>query len=61
MSDVKQQPYTPEAVRALLQSFEESAGLALLFLKNVKSISTYIKRPGGSVDLLQKIAVQSEV
>ena len=62
MSEIKQEPYTPGDVRALLQSFEGSAGQALLFLKNVRSISMHIKRAGGSpVELFKRISLNTQV
>ena len=62
LSEIKPEPYTPEAVEALLQSFEGSAGQALLFLKSVRSISMHIKRGAGSpVELLHKVGVDTKV
>lgn len=62
ISEIKAEPYTVDAVKDLLHSFESAAGLALLFLKNVRTISLHVKRSGGGpVELLKKISMQSEV
>lgn len=62
MSEIKPEPYTVPAVRQLFENFHESAGQALLFLKNVQAISIHVKSAStGQVELLHKISMRPEV
>ncbi|KAK9798935.1 hypothetical protein WJX73_003884 [Symbiochloris irregularis] len=60
MSEIKKEPYTLQAARRLLEAFQESAGLALLFLKSVQTISTHIRHSDGTVELLQRVNLQCQ-
>ena len=62
MSKIKAEAYSVAAARQLLQTFQGAAGQALLFLKNIRTISIHVKgSAGGPVELLQKISLDTEV
>ncbi|OAE21027.1 hypothetical protein AXG93_606s1120 [Marchantia polymorpha subsp. ruderalis] len=46
-SEIKQEVYSPEDVMSLFSSFQSSAAEALLFLRNVTSITVYVREDGG--------------
>ena len=45
-SKLRQEAYSPEAVRGLLSSIHARAGELLLFVKNVRSLEVFVKRAG---------------
>lgn len=55
-SEIKQEAYWPEDVLALFWSFKSSAEESLLFLRNVASISVYVREdPNADLQLLYQV------
>ncbi|KAL2560101.1 hypothetical protein AAZV13_20G002600 [Glycine max] len=55
-SQIKKEAYTPEDVRSLLAAFSEVVSETLLFLRNVKSISIFVKEgTGQEMRLLHRV------
>ncbi|KAG4906180.1 hypothetical protein JHK86_054664 [Glycine max] len=55
-SQIKKEAYTPEDVRSLLAAFSEVVSETLLFLRNVKSISIFVKEgTGQEMHLLHRV------
>ncbi|RDX78476.1 Sacsin, partial [Mucuna pruriens] len=55
-SQIKKEVYTPEDVRSLFASFSEVVSETLLFLRNVKSISIFVKEgTGHEMHLLHRV------
>ncbi|KAK7407784.1 hypothetical protein VNO78_09866 [Psophocarpus tetragonolobus] len=55
-SQIKKEIYTPEDVRSLFASFSEVVSETLLFLRNVKSISIFVKEGAGhEINLLHRV------
>ncbi|KAG5076121.1 hypothetical protein JHK82_054816 [Glycine max] len=55
-SQIKKEDYTPEDVRSLLAAFSEVVSETLLFLRNVKSISIFVKEgTGQEMHLLHRV------
>ena len=43
VSEIKSEPYNPDAIKALLESFSEFAPQTLLFLRNVQELAIYTR------------------
>ncbi|XP_068639684.1 uncharacterized protein [Aristolochia californica] len=59
-SQIKKEKYAPEDVQSLFSSFSEVVSEALLFLRNVKTISIFVKDAGQEMQLLHR-AVKRDV
>ncbi|KAL4575550.1 hypothetical protein LXL04_022397 [Taraxacum kok-saghyz] len=59
-SQIKKEAYSPQDVTSLLTSFSEVVSKTLLFLKNVKTISIYMKEGvGNEMQLVHKVHKQN--
>lgn len=60
-SQIKREKYTPEDVELLFSSFSEVVSEVLLFLRNVKKISVFVKNgPGDEMQLVHHVSRQDD-